>query len=90
MGRRLQGENTEKYKRLPVYEHYDEDDESHDGGSDPDSHLSLQRKRGLGLAVVLHSAQGEVQVPHSHLETTETESVESELKHQAAVGAHWG
>ena len=58
-------------KCLPVYEHNDEHNQSHDGGPDPDSHPGFQRKRGLGLAVVLHSAQWEVQVPHSHLEITE-------------------
>lgn len=55
---------------LPVYEHYDEHDESHYGGSHPDSHLSLQRKCRLRLAVVLHSAQREVEIPHFHLENT--------------------
>lgn len=62
-----------KISVVPVYEHYDEHNERHDGGSHPDSHLRFQRKRGLGLAVVLHSAQGEVQVPHFHLEVTETD-----------------
>ena len=54
---------------LPVYKDYDEHNESHYGGSYTNSHLGLQGECGLGLAVVLHSAQGEVQVPHFHLES---------------------
>lgn len=58
---------TEYSVCLPVYEDYDEHDESHYGGPYPDSHLSLHRKCRLSLAVVLHSAQREVQIPHFHL-----------------------
>lgn len=45
---------------LPVNEHYDEHNKSHYGGPNPDSDLSLQRESGLGLSVVLNSAQREV------------------------------
>lgn len=59
---------------LPVDEDDDEDNQSHDGRSHPHSHLSLQRKRGLRLGVVLNSAQGEVQVSHLHLKHTQSSS----------------
>ncbi len=66
-------EITEYCMFLPVYEDYDEHNQSHNGGSHTDSHLSLQRKCRLGLAIILHSAQREVQIPHFHLESRMTE-----------------
>ena len=63
---------------LPVNEDDDEHDEGHDGGPHPDPHLSLQGERGLGLTVVLNPAQREVQVPHFHLESTITDTIEAE------------
>lgn len=64
------GEMTKCCTCLPVYEDYDEHNESNYGGSHPDSHLSLHRKRRLGLAVILNSAQREIQIPHFHLGST--------------------
>lgn len=64
----------------PVYEDDDEHNESHDGGAHPDAHLSLQRECRLGLAVVLHSAQREVQIPQLHLESTITDVLHQKEK----------
>lgn len=81
---------------LPVYEDYDEHNESHYGGSHPDSHLSLHRKRRLGLAVILNSAQREIQIPHFHLGSTNTDFLnhKGEKKHfriqsYTFVPPHW-
>lgn len=81
---------------LPVYEDYDEHNESHYGGSHPDSHLSLHRKRRLGLAVILNSAQREIQIPHFHLGNTNTDFLnhKGEKKHfriqsYTFVPPHW-
>lgn len=41
----------------PVYENYDENNEGHNGCPHPDAHLGLNRKGGLGMAVVLDPAQ---------------------------------
>lgn len=57
------------FLHLPVYKDYDKNNKCHYGGSHTNSHLSLHRKSRLSLAVILYSAQREIQIPHFYLKS---------------------
>lgn len=52
----------------PVNKNNDHNDEDDKRGNSSDPNLSLQRKSGQTLSVILHSAQREVQISHLYLQ----------------------
>ena len=57
-------------RHKPVDEHYDEDDEGHDGGPHAHSNPRLHGEGGQAHGVVLDLAQREVEVAHLDLKHT--------------------
>ena len=52
----------------PVHKDNDDDTQSQERGAHPQAHLGCHGKSHGALAIVLHVAQGEMKVPHLHLQ----------------------